>query len=61
MNLSYIVPQGSISQKESPGLSLGVIAPFMKEQSILFLYIVIGRCGVSANETTLHPNNSLKK
>ena len=23
--------------------------------------IDIGRCGVSANETTLHPNNNLKK
>ena len=24
-------------------------------------YIDIGRCGVSANGTTLHPNNNLKK
>ena len=24
-------------------------------------YIDIGRCGVSANETTLHPNNNFKK
>ena len=28
---------------------------------ITSVYIDIGRCGVSANETTLHPNNNLRK
>ena len=27
----------------------------------IFTYIDIGRCGMSANETTLHPNNNLLK
>ena len=31
------------------------------QQSLNILYLDIGRCGVSANETTLHPNNNLKK
>ena len=26
-----------------------------------YMYIDKGRCGVSANEKTLHPNNNLKK
>ena len=28
--------------------------------SLMWQIIDIGRCGVSANETTLHPNNNLK-
>ena len=30
-------------------------------KSTSYVNIDIGRCGVSANETTLHPNNNLKK
>ena len=33
----------------------------LSEFSVFVVLIDIGRCGVSANETTLHPNNNFKK